>query len=230
MEYKNIYKRIHVVEGEKIEMVIYHHFLPHLHRMIFGMILLLLPFFFMFVLFAQGNIGIAIFALLIFVGVYYNIRQYFVWSRNVFVVTNKKIVDIDQKGFFSKTVSEVGYDKIVDIYFTSKGMLSTLFDFGTIYVKTSIPNTTLMISHVGDVKNITGHIIEISKESGMIASPEISTKQKVSNFEEVLNYDESDPIHQESLKDLLEKYVDIYSKDRLKRLLIEEIKKEEEGG
>ena len=50
---------------------------------------------------------------------------------------HKKIVDIDQKGIFNHTISELRLEKIEDVTSQTKGALGTIFDFGNVFVQTA---------------------------------------------------------------------------------------------
>ncbi len=56
---------------------------------------------------------------------------------NIQVITNIRIVDIDQQGLFRHTVSELHIDKMEDVTSDSKGILATIFNFGDVYVQTA---------------------------------------------------------------------------------------------
>lgn len=56
---------------------------------------------------------------------------------NVHVVTNVRIVDIDQVGLFGHTISELQIEKIEDVTSETRGILGTLFDFGTVFIQTA---------------------------------------------------------------------------------------------
>jgi uncharacterized membrane protein YdbT with pleckstrin-like domain len=53
------------------------------------------------------------------------------------VITNKRIIDVDQRDFFSREVSSARYPKIQDATVESVGVVATLLNFGTITVQTA---------------------------------------------------------------------------------------------
>lgn len=56
---------------------------------------------------------------------------------NIHVVTDKRVVDIDQKGIFNHTISELRLEKVEDVTSETKGVLGTIFNFGTVFVQTA---------------------------------------------------------------------------------------------
>jgi hypothetical protein len=56
---------------------------------------------------------------------------------NVQVITDRRIVDIDQVGLFSHTVSELHIAKIEDATSETIGILGTIFGYGNVYIQTA---------------------------------------------------------------------------------------------
>jgi uncharacterized membrane protein YdbT with pleckstrin-like domain len=56
---------------------------------------------------------------------------------DTWVVTNKRIIDIEQKGFFSRQVSSFRVDRIQDVTVDTHGIIATLLHFGNIHVQTA---------------------------------------------------------------------------------------------
>ncbi len=63
-----------------------------------------------------------------------------VWADyylDVWIVTNERIIDIEQIGFFNRVVSELDLKRIQDITSSVHGMISTMFGFGSIHIQTA---------------------------------------------------------------------------------------------
>jgi hypothetical protein len=56
---------------------------------------------------------------------------------NIHIITNLRVVEIDQVGLFNHVISELHIDKIEDATSETKTILGTLFDFGDVYVQTA---------------------------------------------------------------------------------------------
>ena len=62
------------------------------------------------------------------------------WTKyylDVWYVTEKRIIDVDQKRIFDREISNLRFDKIQDITIDVQGFFSTLLGFGTIRVETA---------------------------------------------------------------------------------------------
>jgi len=63
-----------------------------------------------------------------------------VWADyylDVWIVTNERIIDIEQIGFFNRVVSELDLKRIQDITSSVHGMIPTMFGFGHIHIQTA---------------------------------------------------------------------------------------------
>ncbi|MFH1598248.1 MAG: PH domain-containing protein [Patescibacteria group bacterium] len=122
--------------------------LAFIQHWLVSLFFLLLSFFLMFILFRQGGWGIVVFIILLLFGLIYGLRYWIIWSLNGFVITNKRIIDFDQRGFFDKSVSECTWDKIQDVSYELKGPTQTMFNFGSVKIQTAGSNPTIEIHGV----------------------------------------------------------------------------------
>jgi uncharacterized membrane protein YdbT with pleckstrin-like domain len=56
---------------------------------------------------------------------------------NVQIVTNERVIDINQRGLLHNDTSELNLDKVEDVTAEIKGLLPNLFDYGNVYVQTA---------------------------------------------------------------------------------------------
>jgi len=195
-----IAKQVSFRENEKNIVVLHHHPITYAKQIIITAVLVLLAFFLMFLLFSLGVIGVALFLAILLTGVFYGLREFFIWYFNVFIITNQRIIDIDQKGFFSKTVSESSYDKILDICYSVHGVGQTILRLGTIK---------------------TGKKIQVKKVN------HTPSKAKEKLTEEFLNQDEMEEYEEFDTDELIEEYIDTFGELSLKKLLVDELDEEE---
>jgi membrane protein YdbS with pleckstrin-like domain len=127
--------------------------------------LIIAPFFFLYPLWHWGSWGVAIFFVVLGLGIFLGLRVLVVYSLNVFVLTNQRIIDIDQVGFFDRTVSETTYDKIQDVSFRVKGIAQTIWHYGSVIVQTAGNQANIELHGVKDPQRIQHLITEIQKDS-----------------------------------------------------------------
>jgi len=223
-------KKINLGADEKIQAILHHHPITYLKQFIIAALLILLAFFMMFYFLSLGRIGAALFLALLVTGIFYGSREFFIWYNNVFIITNERVVDTDQKGFFHKTVSEIGYDKINDISYSVHGFVQTIFKLGTIKIQAT--GATLILRNlkqpgqinqllVGLIKNQTGKKIDIKQVNNLNSLPKEQLIEDFLNQEEMAKYEDY------NLNELVEEFKDSLGEIRLKKLLVDELEKQD---
>ncbi|HOO48142.1 MAG TPA: PH domain-containing protein [Candidatus Paceibacterota bacterium] len=75
-----------------------------------------------------------IFVSLLWLVCFYSWTNYYL---DIWILTDKRLVSVDQKGFFSREVSSIRLDKIQDINIETRGLLNTILHIGTIKVQSA---------------------------------------------------------------------------------------------
>ncbi|MCH7492253.1 PH domain-containing protein [Patescibacteria group bacterium] len=132
----------------------------------FSALFIIAPFFFLLPLFQMGTLGIIIFFVTLLVGFFLSARALVVYSFNTFIITEQRIIDVDQKGLFDRTVSETTYDKIQDVSTRVKGLMQTALHFGSVIIQTAGTQANIELHGVKDPEMIQQSIIEIQREFG----------------------------------------------------------------
>lgn len=68
--------------------------------------------------------------------------QFLHWFFNIFIVTNRRIIDIDFVNLLYKEFSEAPISRIQDLSYQTKGILGTMFNYGNVLIQTAgeVPN------------------------------------------------------------------------------------------
>ncbi len=66
------------------------------------------------------------------------IYAYMLWYFSVYVVTSERIRQINQKGLFKKTVTDVNLNKIQSVSYKVPGLFGGIFGYGTILIQTVV--------------------------------------------------------------------------------------------
>ncbi len=129
--------------GEKVILLLRRHPFFILTKMSLYLILALVPIvvgllFYSF--FLSQNLFIAFFFvaslwyLFIWLGIFYSLTMY---TLDVWIVTNKRIIDSTQHGFFNRTISELHLNRVQDTSVQTKGIIQTFLKFGDLQVQTA---------------------------------------------------------------------------------------------
>jgi uncharacterized membrane protein YdbT with pleckstrin-like domain len=79
---------------------------------------------------------------------------------DVWIVTNTRIIDIEQRGLFRRDISECPIEQIQDVRVETIGVLATIFKFGDIYVQTAGQNREFLMRHIKHPEDAKREIIE----------------------------------------------------------------------
>jgi hypothetical protein len=93
------------------------------------------------------------FLLFLFIGGFFFLRAYFIFLNSIFILTNQRIVSMDQNGFFSRRVSESPLDKIVNVTYEVRGPVRTILDYGKIIIQTSGAGSASSVIKLADIPN-----------------------------------------------------------------------------
>jgi len=157
----NVEKIITLKPEEAVLRVARNFWLVYVPHLFVGAFFILLAFFVMsFLISEYGGAGFAVFLVLNVIGAWHVARTLVKWHWNAFVVTNFRVVDVDQRGFFERVVSEAPIDKIQDLSYSVKGVLGTVFNFGSVSLQTSGSNALIDLSNTKNPKELYHLIVE----------------------------------------------------------------------
>jgi hypothetical protein len=146
-----LFEKIQLEPGEEVLSTVRKHWFIIITELFGTFILLLLPFFILFVLVLFPNqlmvieIDIAQYTVLLtFVLATWTALTLMVafttWTHyylDLWIITDRRIILIDQIHFFNRNVSIFRLERLQDIEFTVKGIIPTLLNFGTVKAQTA---------------------------------------------------------------------------------------------
>lgn len=102
-----------------------------------------------------------------FVGLLLWMRFFGVWSDHwldAWIVTNKRIIDIEQYGFFNREVSSFSLNRIQDITYTIAGIIPTWLHFGNVRIQTASISDDFIMRKIPFPEDVKENIIRIVDE------------------------------------------------------------------
>jgi len=96
------------------------------------------------------------------------IMLFLVWVDyyfDVWIVTDNRIVNIEQKGLFSRVVSELELEKIQDITTDVKGVIPTFLNYGDLQVQTAAEQERFLFHNIPDPYEVKNIIMNLRKKS-----------------------------------------------------------------
>lgn len=97
---------------------------------------------------------------------------------DAWIVTTKRIVDINQMGLFRRNVSELDHIKIQDITTEVHGVFSTLLDYGFVYVQTAGSKERFVFEQVPHPMLVRQLIAKLQKDAIRKEEKEIFAEKK----------------------------------------------------
>jgi uncharacterized membrane protein YdbT with pleckstrin-like domain len=111
----------------------------------------------------MGTIGIVLFFVLVVLGVVLFWQTFRKWSHTLFVITDHRVIDIDQRGVFDRVVTESNFDQIDEVSYRMHGIMSTLFRYGTVTLALHGTNTDLMFQHIRNPARVQNLLNDLRK-------------------------------------------------------------------
>jgi hypothetical protein len=101
-------------------------------------------------------------------GVLVYLPSWISWHFSVFIVTDKRLIQITQKGLFHRSVVDMGLSQIQMVNYEISGLEQTLLGFGTIMMQTLVGD--LVIHEIHHPAKIQKKILEILRKQGIVAN------------------------------------------------------------
>jgi len=157
-------------ENEKIYLAARPHWVTNLSWVIIFILMLFVPLFFGYFSFLnffpiQYRFSAVLFWYLItFISAF---EKFLSWYFDLYLVTNKRVVDIDFKNMLNKHFGQADLGDIQDVSSSVKGILGTFFNFGDVLVQTAseinqinfekVPNPAKIIKLIKELKEKEEH-------------------------------------------------------------------------
>ncbi len=170
----SLYKLPNQIEGEETLRVVRMDIFVFLTRIIFFALLLLLPLgFYLVAKIAWPGLlshPVMLPALLLSASAYYLFACLFFFFSfidyylDVWIITSERIVDIQQRGLFSRVVSEQKLSRVQDVTSEVHGVMPTLFRYGNVHVQTAGAKERFFFDRVPDPEGVRDMIIRLARE------------------------------------------------------------------
>jgi hypothetical protein len=140
-----------------------------LRLLIWGLLVVALVIFYRYAptAFFMGQLGtvtalaVRVYSLLVIASLFLIFVLYYL---NIHIVTNLRIVDVDQVNLFHHTTSELSLANVEDVTSETKGLLGTIFDFGTVYIQTAGARERFAFENVPRPREVAKVIVELYRK------------------------------------------------------------------
>jgi len=93
--------------------------------------------------------------------------RYFIWRMNALIITDQRVIENLQQGFFAKSVTELLYQDILEISYSKQGLNATLYGYGDLKIRTAaknevvferVPNPDQVVTLINNIRQASRHI------------------------------------------------------------------------
>jgi hypothetical protein len=113
-------------------------------------------------LFAENTffIFIWLFGFLIWIDYYFD----------VWIITNERIVNIEQKGLFVRHISELSFQNVQDVTSAVNGLLPTILNYGDVAIQTAGAKNRFLFRQVPDPYQVKDIVMNLAKNANKTSS------------------------------------------------------------
>ena len=169
-------KRAHIIdleEGEEVVKTVRKHLFVFYMRFLGLLVADLLPLLFSSYLISFINSKVAdgqgsaifwsiylLYFFVIWTVMFYEWTDYYL---DVWIITNERIINIEQQGLFSRIISEQRLFRIQDVTSEVTGVLPTIFKYGNVYVQTAAEKERFSFEQIPDPNGVRDIIIKLAE-------------------------------------------------------------------
>ncbi len=102
---------------------------------------------------------VSVLALIAWIMIAYTVTMY---TLDVWIITDTRILDSTQHGFFNRTVSELHMSRIQDVYIKTEGTFQTVIGFGDLFIQTAGTEERFMFYQIPQPLHVKDVIMSIA--------------------------------------------------------------------
>lgn len=161
-------------KGESIVLLVRQHVAALLPQLVILFFLAISPLF-IFVVFKEIDgigmgmtLGVALFMILVTIS--YAIDTYFKWYYSVNIITDERIIDVEFSNLLYHRFSEAQLEKIEDVAHAPAGLLSSIFDYGDVFIQTAATKREFDFKGVPRARDVQDTLLDLleMKQKGQI--------------------------------------------------------------
>jgi len=107
-------------------------------------------------------LGISMYYLLVSL---FFLSSYMDYTLDIWLVTNDRILNIEQKGLFARVISEKKLYRVQDITSEVKGVWQTLFHYGDVFIQTAGEKQRFIFKQVPNAREVAKKIIHLLEQN-----------------------------------------------------------------
>jgi len=151
-------------EDEKVIKVLFRHVFILIKNEFMPVVLFLASIIVMSFFFYLYPPFVFLFAFVVFLlSITWGFYSYFTWVRDKYIITDQRIVDVEQITLFARSQREAPLERVQDVAYEIKGFWGAILKFGTVTIQTA-GEAVLTLDDVPDPEKIQKIIFDLIKE------------------------------------------------------------------
>jgi uncharacterized membrane protein YdbT with pleckstrin-like domain len=91
-------------------------------------------------------------------------QHYIDYHLDIWIVTDRRILNIEQHGLFSRTVSELRLHRVQDVTAEVRGFFHTMLDFGNVHIQTAGEKQRFVFEEIPHPNQVAKIILEMAEK------------------------------------------------------------------
>ncbi len=84
-----------------------------------------------------------------------------IWYLNLYIVSEERVVDIDQLGLLKQVVSELNIETVEDVTSETVGLFGSFLNYGTVHIQTAGASERFEFENVPDPANVANVVLTL---------------------------------------------------------------------
>jgi len=165
----------HRLEGEKIILLVRRHLFVLAYKELIWILVAILPIILYWLLRETFDnllpadlqqplsvIFVSVYYLYIWLFIFFTFVDYYL---DVWIVTNERIIDIEQRGLFARVVSEQKLYRVQDTTAEVKGFFPTVLNFGNVYIQSAAEKERFVFKQIPNPNAVNKKIVSLVEEN-----------------------------------------------------------------
>lgn len=94
---------------------------------------------------------------------------------DVLILTNERVIRVEQKGMFNRIVSQLSLDRIQDVTIETKGVLSTALGFGKVTVESAGEQEHFVFDGIPHAEQVQAQILQYARHAPRMGVEQVKT-------------------------------------------------------
>lgn len=124
----------------------------------------------------------------------YSIRLIIIWHLNTYIITNQRIIHYAQKGLFDQTVTETPHERVLNVSYTSQGLVSRVVGFGDVVVQVVGLMEPIVLKNIADPMPIKDYLWEMHKRIAQDKSGAVYAESDATHLQEQVGYTKNNQV------------------------------------